>query len=176
MKNNIICKLLIACLAAFLALPAMAQEDELKAYPGYVEFGELDAIFGEPTTTINIGGSMLGFVGALSAKEDPEAASIFKRLHGVRVSVFENQDIPDEGLEFVKKVSSELSDKGWESVVSVNSAEEQVRILMKINGELVEGITVIAVEQNEAVFVNVIGNISPDEIEKVMNNVNVDID
>jgi hypothetical protein len=176
MKNTFTGKLLIAFLAAMLALPAMAQEDELKAYPGYVEFGELNAIFGEPTTTINIGGSMLGFVGALSAKEDPEAANIFKRLHGVRVSVFENQDIPDEGLEFVKQVSAELGEKGWESVVSVNSADEQVRILMKINEDLVEGITVIAVEQKEAVFVNVIGNISPDEIEKVMSNVNVDID
>jgi len=176
MKNSLIGRFLIACLTATLALPVMAQEDELKDYPGYVDFGELISIFGEPTTTINIGGSMLGFVSALSASEDPEAAELFKRLHGVRVSIFEDQEISAEGLDFVKSVASELSDKGWESIVSVNSKDEQVRILMKINDDKVEGITVIAVEANEAVFVNVIGNISPSEIEKVMDGVDIDLD
>ena len=34
-------------LTAMLALPAMAQEDALKGYPGYVDFGTLGEIFGE---------------------------------------------------------------------------------------------------------------------------------
>ena len=55
MKNSLIGRFMIACLTATLALPVMAQEDELKDYPGYVDFGELNSIFGEPTTTINIG-------------------------------------------------------------------------------------------------------------------------
>jgi hypothetical protein len=89
--------------------------------------------------------------------------------------VFENREIPAEGLDLVRDVSSKLSAVGWESVVTVNSDDEQVRIFMKMNGELVEGITVMAVEPTEAVFVNVIGNISPGELERVMENFDVDI-
>jgi hypothetical protein len=176
MKTSFIGKGLAFCLTALLALPAVAQEDALKGYSGYVDFGELTGIFGEPTVQISVGESLLNLVGSLSAKEDPEAAALFGRLKGVRVNVFENREIPDEGLDFVKDVSSKLSALGWESVVTVNSDDEQVRIFMKMNGESVDGITVMAVEATEAVFVNVIGNINPAELEKVMDNFDVDIE
>lgn len=162
-------------LGALLALPAMAQEDALKAYPGYVDFGELGAIFGEPTIQIAIGESLLNLVSALSAKEDPEAAELFSKLNGVRVNVFETEGLAAGAVDFVKDISGKLAGHGWESVVTVNSPEEQVRIFMKLNGETVDGITVMVLEDTEAVFVNVIGNINPAELERVMDNFDVDI-
>jgi len=168
-------KLLLMSLAAMLALPVMAQEDALKNFPGYVDFGELNAIFGEPTVQIAVGESLLGLVGALSASQDPEAAELFKRLNGVRVNVFETSQMADGAVDYVKDVSSQLSNLGWESVVTVNSADEQVRIFMKINNDRVEGITVMAVEEDEAVFVNVIGSINPAELGKVMENFDIDL-
>lgn len=175
MKITMIRKFAVAALTALLAFPVMAQEDALKDFPGYVDFGELGDIFGEPTVQIAVGSSLLGLVGALSAQEDPETADLFKRLNGVRVSVFENTEVTDEGIAFVKDASSKLSSMGWESVVTVNSDEEQVRIFMKINEDSVEGITVMVVESTEAVFVNVIGDLNPAELEKVMDNFDVDI-
>ena len=176
MKTTMIRKFAVAALTALLAFPVMAQEDALKDFPGYVDFGELGDIFGEPTVQIAVGSSLLGLVGALSAQEDPETADLFKRLNGVRVSVFENTEVTDEGIAFVKDASSKLSSMGWESVVTVNSADEQVRIFMMINEDMVEGITVMVVEDTEAVFVNVIGDLNPAELEKVMDNFDVNID
>jgi len=180
MKTNAIRRFfahgLTVVLTAMLALPAMAQEDALKSFPGYVDFGDLGNIFGEPTVQISVGASLLSLVGSLSASEDPEAAEMFKRLNGVRVNVYENTEIPAEGLDLVKNVSQQLSGAGWESVVTVNSEEEQVRIFMKLNDEVVQGITVMVVEATEAVFVNVIGDISPAELEKVMDNFDVELD
>lgn len=180
MKINVIRKAMVygltVILTAMLALPAMAQEDALKAFPGYVDFGDLGNIFGEPTVQISVGASLLSLVGSLSASEDPEAAEMFKRLNGVRVNVYENTEVTAEGLDLVKDVSSQLSGSGWESVVTVNSEEEQVRIFMKIDDDVVQGITVMVVEATEAVFVNVIGDINPAELEKVMDNFDVDID
>jgi len=176
MKTSAIGKLLVTCLTAMLALPVMAQEDTLKDYPGYVDFGELSSVFGEPSVQIAVGESLLGLVGSLSASEDPEAAELFKRLNGVRVNVFETESMADGAVDLVKNISAKLNDRGWESVVTVNSKEEQVRIFMKINEDQVEGITVMAVEENEAVFVNVIGNINPAELEKVMDNFDIEMD
>ena len=67
-------RLLIAVLTAFMSLPVMAQEDALKDLPGYIDFGELTSVYGEPKVNITIGGTLLNFVGAMAAKEDPEAA------------------------------------------------------------------------------------------------------
>ena len=179
MKSNVIRRVfnfsLTFVLTVMLALPAMAQEDALKAFPGYVDFGDLGDTFGEPTVQISVGASLLSLVGSLSASEDPEAAEMFKRLKGVRVNVYENTEVTAEGLDLVKNVSNKLSGDGWESVVTVNSEDEQVRIFMKINDDVVQGITVMVVEATEAVFVNVIGDINPAELEKVMDNFDVDI-
>jgi hypothetical protein len=166
---------LAAVLGAAIALPALAQEDALKAFPGYVDFGELNSIFGEPTVQISIGESLLGLVSTLSAQEDPEAAELFRKLNGVRVNVFETTGMAVGAIDLVKDISAKLSTQGWESVVTVNSADEQVRVFMKLNGETVDGITVMAVEDTEAVFVNVIGNINPAELERVMDNFDVNI-
>ena len=162
-------------LTAVLALPAMAQEDALKNLPGYVDFGELNAIFGEPSVQIAVGESLLSMLGALTASEDPEAAALFKRLNGVRVSVFETETMVDGAVDYVRQVSGALASQGWESVVTVNSPDEQVRIFMKMNAERVDGISVMAVEANEAVFVNVIGNLDPEELGRVMDNFDIDM-
>ena len=55
-------------LGALLALPAMAQGDALKDYPGYVDFGELSTLFGEPTVQIAVWRE----VAAPAAKAQPE--------------------------------------------------------------------------------------------------------
>ena len=176
MKTSFIRKGLLLGLTALMALPALAQEDALKAYPGYVDFGELSSIFGEPTVQISVGQALLNLVGSLSAEEDPEAAALFSRPNGWRVNVFENREISPEGVDFVKDTSSKLAALGWESVVTVNQDQEQVRIFMKLSDGQVEGITVMAVEATEAVFVNVIGNLNPAELEKVMDNFDVKIE
>jgi hypothetical protein len=168
-------KFLLIGLISMLALPAMAQEDALTDFPGYVDFGELNSMFGEPSVQIAVGGALLGFVSALSAAEDPEAAELFKRLHGVRVSVFENPAVTEDAVNYVKTISSQLNQQGWESVVTVNSDDEQVRIFMKFNAENVEGITVMTLQEDEAVFVNVIGDLKPDELGKVMDNFDIEM-
>jgi hypothetical protein len=167
---------LAVCLGAMLAMPAIAQEDALKDLPGYVDFGELNSIFGEPTVQISIGESLLNMVGALSAEDDPEAAELFRKLNGVRVNVFETETMADGAVDLVKDISTKLAGAGWESVVTVNSADEQVRIYMKLGEERIDGITVMVVEETEAVFVNVIGDINPAELERVMDNFDVEID
>lgn len=176
MKKSIISKILTLCVTVMISLPAIAQEDALKDLPGYVDFGQLTAVFGEPSVQISVGESLLGLVGSLSASEDPEAAELFKRLNGVRVNVFETEAMADGAISLVKDVSASLVDLGWESVVTVNSEDEQVRIFMMIKDNSVQGITVMAVEETEAVFVNVIGSIDPEELGKVMENFDIDID
>jgi len=169
-------KFLIFVFTALLAWPGWAQDELLKDLPGYVDFGQLNEIFGEPSVEIAVGQSLLGMVSAFSASDDPETAALFKRLKGVRVNVFKTNGLATGALDHVKSVSSRLGKLGWEPVVKVNSDDEQVRIFMKINGGAVEGITVMAVEEDEAVFINVIGSLNPAELAKVMNNFDVDLE
>ena len=175
MKKFIITMTGIACIALASSV-AWAQEDELRAFPGYVDFGELADTFGEPTVEIAIGKGLLSFVGMFASSEEPELADMFSRLDGVRVRVFETDHLADGAIDLVRGVSSNLSSSGWESVVTVNSTDEQVRIFMKMNQDVIEGITVMAVEPNEAAFINVIGILDPNELARLMDHFDVEVD
>jgi hypothetical protein len=169
-------RLLIAVLTAFISLPAMAQEDELKALPGYIDFGELTAAYGEPKVNITIGGTLLNFVGAMAQKEDPEAAAMFSKLKGVRVSTYATAGDPAAALSQLKDVKSKLQSSAWEPVVQVNEDDEQVQIFLKVAGETIDGLVLMAVDSEEAVFINVLGSLDPMQLSQVMGNFNVDID
>ena len=74
MKRLFMNKFVIGLICTLLALPVMAQEDELRDLPGYVDFGDLSLTYGEPKITINLGGTMLNFVGMMSSSESPETS------------------------------------------------------------------------------------------------------
>lgn len=175
MKNFLLTMGSVAFIALLSSTTAWAQEDELKAYPGYVDFGQLGDTFGEPNVEIALGKGILKFVGIFTNEDDPELANLFSRLDGVRVRVFETESLADGAVDLVKDVSSRLSSDGWESVVTVNSADEQVRIFMKLDQNVVQGITVMAVEEHEAAFINVIGMLDPQELAELMDHFDVQV-
>jgi len=168
-------KWMIAACAAFLALPAMAQEDSLKDLPGYVDFGELSSIYGDPKVMINIGGYLLNFVAA-ATKDDPETAEIIKGLKGVRVNIYSTDGNTTPALQQVDKVKGMLKKGAWEPIVQVNDEGEQVQIFLKVAGDQMQGMTVMAVDDEEAVFLNIIGMIDPEHLQQVMNKFDVHLD
>jgi len=168
-------RFLIALFCTTLALPAVAQEDALRDLPGFVDFGGLNEIYGEPKVNISIGGALLRFVGAMAKNEDPEAAAIFSKLKGVRVSVYATGGNAAAALDQVSSVKKSLSALQWAPIVQVNDEGEQVQIFMKMNGEVMDGLTLMAVDDEEAVFINVIGQLDPNELAGLMDDFDVDI-
>ena len=169
-------RFLITVACALLAMPAMAQEDALKDLPGYVDFGELNSIYGEPKVNISIGGALLGFVGAMAKNSNPETATIFNKLKGVRVSVYATGGDSGAALDQVNRVKNLLTASDWQPIVQINEDDEQVQIFMKMDGDKMNGLTLMAVDDEEAVFINVIGQLDPNELAAVMDNFDVDIE
>ena len=176
MKRLFMNKFVIGLFCALLALPAMAQEDELKDLAGYVDFGDLSATYGEPKITINLGGTMLNFVGMMSSSESPETSEMISKLKGIRVQIYTLDENTDAARDQFGKTKSSLKSSGWEPIVQVNEDDEQVLVYMKMIEGHMEGMTVMVVDEEEAVFVNIIGQLNPAELGKVMDSFDVDVD
>ena len=176
MKRLFMNKFVIGLCCALLALPAMAQEDELKDLDGYVDFGDLSATYGEPKITINLGGTMLNFVGMMSSSESPETSEMISKLKGIRVQIYSLDADTAAARDQFGKTKSSLKSSGWEPIVQVNEDDEQVLVYMKMLEGQMEGMTVMVVDEEEAVFVNVIGQLNPEELGKVMDSFDVDVD
>ena len=176
MKRLLKNKFVVGLFCTLLALPVMAQEDELKDLPGYVDFGDLSATYGEPKITINLGGTMLSFVGMMSSSESPETSEMISKLKGIRVQIYSLDEDGDAAINQFSSTKKDLKSSGWEPIVQVNEDDEQVLVYMKSVKGNMEGMTVMVVDEEEAVFVNIIGQLNPAELGKVMDSFDVDID
>ena len=176
MKRSIVTKILTGLFCTLLVLPAMAQEDELKDLPGYVDFGDLSATYGDPKITINLGGTMLGFVGMMSSADSPETSELISKLKGIRVQIYSMDEDASAAKDQFGKTRKGLKSSGWEPVVQINEDDEQVLVYMKMEDDNMEGMTVMVVDDEEAVFVNIIGQLNPAELGKVMESFDVDVD
>ncbi len=107
MKRLLMNKFVIGLFCTLLALPALAQEDELKNLAGYVDFGDLSATYGEPKITINLGGTMLNFVGMMSSSESPETSEMISKLKGIRVQIFSIEENTDAARDQFSETKSQ---------------------------------------------------------------------
>lgn len=176
MKFTVLKSLLTGFICVLLSAPVLAQEDEIKDLAGFIDFGDLSATYGEPKISINIGGTLLQFVGMMSEEGNPETSEIMSQLKGVRVFGYPIAADPGVAREKFIEVKSTLKSKGWEPVVQVNEKDEQVLIYMKMNGSSMEGMTVMTVDDEEVMFINIIGKLDPKQLGRLMDGLDVDID
>lgn len=176
MKRLLRNKFVIGLFCTLFALPVIAQEDELKDLPGYVDFGDLSLTYGEPKITINLGGTMLNFVGMMSSSDSPETSEMISKLKGIRVQIYSIEENAEVARNQFGDTKSSLKSSGWEPIVQVNEDDEQVLVYMKAIDGHMEGMTVMVVDEEEAVFVNVIGQLNPAELAQVMDKFDVNVD
>lgn len=165
----------VMALSMTVALPLAAQEDELKAMPGYVDFGSLEAVYGEPKVMVNIGGFLLNFM-SQATKDDPETAALMEGLKGVRINIYSTDGETAPAMEQINSVRSMLTAQNWEPIVQVREEGQNVQIFMKADGEGMQGLTVMAVDGDEAVFLNILGSIDPEKLGQVMDQFDMDVD
>ena len=84
--------------------------------------------------------------------------------------------LPDiSGFKLIEKIRSIIPTPTL-FLTAINEDDEQVLIYMKMDGGIMEGMTVMVVDDEEAVFVNIIGQLDPAELAKVMDSLDVDVD
>jgi len=160
-----------------LSLSPAIQAKEISEERGYVSFDNLEADYGEPKVMINLNQSMLGFVSKLSAS-DPEVSELISKLKAVRVQIYSMNNDDKPALDLMTKVAKDIKNKNWMPIVTINEKKEKVRIFTKLTGEIMDGLVVMIIneenDKKEAVFINIIGEIDPEKINKVTDALQID--
>lgn len=167
MKGKVI--ILGAMLALLLVATAGWAQGNLEKHPGYVDFKTLE-IAGdqEPTAEVNIKGSLLRLLTSSKTTDDPQLTSVLQRLVAIRVETYELDSLSTEGyVKTADRISKLLEARGWETIVSARERGERAKIAVRTEGDKIVGLFVMAIERDEAAFVNIVGEINPDEIGKL---------
>ena len=177
MKTNTWLAVAVA-IATAMPIAAHAQANstaaDIKKHPGYVDF-DPEALFPgkTPTVQVNLDGPLLNAMMGTVKESDKELSGMIKSIALVRVYVYEN--LGEAGAQASEKVQAlvkTLEGGGWTRAVSVNDGAEVVRVMTKLDGEKLAGITVVVFDPaGEIVFANIVGSMSPDQIGQLMSMV-----
>jgi len=165
--------------AASLAL-ALVTLGARAADSGYVDFGKFTPAEGCEYVEVNVQPTLLKFAAAFADKDDAQAAALLRSLKRVRVNVVGYNDGTRADLtERVKQIRHDLEAQGWEQVVTARhgSKETDVAIYVKPHGDdTIDGLVVTVIDpcEKQAVFVNVVGNIKPDQLAALGKSLHID--
>lgn len=166
---------LLAC--SFIPI-AMAADDDVKNHPGYVDFSVLTAIANtEPTVEVSLKAPLLNMITNLIRNQDDEAAQFVSKLVRVTVNVFESTAIDhDEISESMATVADELDQQGWERVVRIREDDDHVDIYFRLSddADLIHGIAIMVAEPADTVLVNIVGEISVDDLSALGRRFDID--
>lgn len=173
--KNLKVLLLLSVVAMLLSTPAHA------IAKGQIDFADLSSHYGEPKVEINLSASLMKMISRFTDAEDPEVGSILASLESIKVRVYNLNGKLEKANSTVDRVSRELKTDNWETLVTVNDNEEnqKVRVFSKSTRDVIDGVVVMVVspeeEGGEAVFINIVGEIDPDKIGKVVETLDIDI-
>ncbi len=164
MKSALRSTLLAAACAVGLALTATTRAAEA----GEIDFGPaLEGLSSKQCVDINLPKALLDFAAVIAKTQEPDAAALIKDLKEVRVhvrTIYEKNR--GELTSRVNKIRHDLVARGWHRAVNVQDNGDDVAVMVKVGPKsAIEGLAVTVLgKNNEAVFVNIVGNIDPSRI------------
>ncbi|HAG73344.1 MAG TPA: hypothetical protein DCL66_14195 [Gammaproteobacteria bacterium] len=165
---KIIKRVLVPLIICAFAPFAVAADRSVDNHPGFVDFSTLTSIANvEPKVEVSLKAPLLNMMTNLIRTEDEQAAEFISKLLRVTVNVFESDAINiDEISASMNQTAKELDAKGWERVVRVREDDSHVDIYFRLseNAERIHGVAIMVAEPREIVLVNIVGDISTDDI------------
>lgn len=159
-----------------LALAASAFGEALP--PGQVDFGSFScSARGGQFVEVNVTSSLIGLATKFIEKDQPDVAQVLRGLQLVHVNVIglddQNRADIEERMQGVRK---DLEAKGWERIVTVQEKGQDVGVYLKTqNKDTVQGIVVVVLDgKNQAVFINVVGDIKPEQLSMLGEKLHID--
>lgn len=143
-----------------------AQATSLADNPGYFPIDELGIFSADDTSVeINLTGAMLRMIGKVTADDDPEFSAIVSDLDAisVRIAPMEKLD-PAATRDAMARGAALLEERGWQTMVRIRDTDEQIFVYSREAGGEMAGMTVLVVDEDEAVAVNLIGAIDMENL------------
>jgi hypothetical protein len=171
-------KKLIPILSASLLLMALPLRaaNSLEANPGYIDFGKYVGIHAEDSKVeVQVKGPLLKLAASIIEAQNEDVSNLIRSVELVRVHVYEVTDENrDQFDESVKIIAQNLTERNWEQLVAVNDNGEKVAVFANMpTEEAIAGIVVSVSSGNEAVFVNVVGNVAIESLAELGKQLNI---
>jgi len=155
-------------------LPVLAED----LPPGQVDFGSFSPPKdGGDFVEVNVPPNLIWLASRLVEKDEPDVAQLLSGLKLVRVNVIGLSDENrDEIHARAQKVRDSLAGKGWERIVTAQQNNQDVSVYLKMaTGGSIQGLAAVVFDDKaHAVFINIVGDIKPEQIAMLGEKLQID--
>jgi len=138
------------------------------AAQGAFDFDDIPGVNQEPAVAVDINPTMMRFLETVVRGADPEGAAMLTGLRSISLRVYHDEDNTRQFNNFIDDVTDELQGSGWLAVVSAQDEGSKVRIHTQMTDQEISGMTVMVTDGSEAIFINIDGSISAEDLGRVM--------
>jgi hypothetical protein len=146
--------------------------------PGAVDFASLGLGSDEEASVeVNLSGPLLQLAAsATDDEDDPGLSQMLSKLDAITVRTYSMEGkSPDAYDKQVAALSRKLEADGWQTIVKVREKDERAHIAVKMVGDRIVGLTVIAFDHDdELAFINIVGDIDMKQIGRLGKHMNID--
>lgn len=156
-----------ALLVTISAVAANAQE------PSRLQLSSLDHLAAKASQTVdvNIDERLMRLASKVFSDNDAEEREIKKVIAGVKgiyVKVFEFENEGQYTSADLETIRTQLRAPGWTRLVNVTSKKEgNLEVYLLMNGDMVNGLAVLASDVKELAVVNIVGPVDLDKLAKL---------
>ena len=122
---------------------------------------------------LSLGPTTLRFA-ARFLDDEPETQALLRSLDGVRIRIYEVYGDQQMITRNFDRMGGKLLDDGWHPVMLIREEDELLQMYVKTSGAGISGLTIVSVDDEEVVVINIMGDIDPVYYTDVMYALNVD--
>ncbi|MCA1579479.1 MAG: DUF4252 domain-containing protein [Acidobacteria bacterium] len=156
-----------ALLVTLCAVAANAQE------PSRLQLGSLDHLAAKASKSVdvNIDERLIRLATKVFSDKDADEREIKKIVAGVKgiyVKVYEFENEGQYSSTDLNTIRTQLGAPGWTRLVNVTSKKEgNLEVYLLMNGDMVNGLAVLASDVKELTVVNIVGPVDLDKLAKL---------
>ncbi|WP_101690004.1 DUF4252 domain-containing protein [Dysgonomonas massiliensis] len=123
---------------------------------------------------VKVGGLLMSFAKMFANKDkDKEGAQMLKCINSIQVIDLDYTDSSKKN-HYMSRLNKLNDEKGFETLVRVKDKEDNVRIMLKRDGNKIKGFYIVNIDNESISAVKILGNFNPEDIDKLINDYNKD--
>ena len=162
-------------LSTLFLLPALAVAQIGVDQPGYFPIEDLGILPPDSINLeINLTGPMMKLIALATEEEESDLSRLVEGLHSIRVRGSNLEDLRlEEVRSAMRGASDRLAAAGWSMMVRIRERDEEVYVFAKQQDNELVGLTVLSLEDAEAMLINLVGRIDPVGLSALANGLDL---
>ena len=119
------------------------------------------------TMSLSLGPTTLHFA-ARFMDDEPETQALLRSLEGVRIRTYEVHGDVRMITQRYNHMGDKLNKDGWDPIMLVKEEGQLTQMYAKLSDSGIKGLTIVSVDDDEVVVINVMGDLDPRYYSDVM--------